>query len=64
MGCKMGISLTENGEEIKGQVALDGPMSFALEALSLAIETLCKSAKIDPVEFSHDLHLWIKKDHQ
>lgn len=61
---KMRISLSEKAGETKGQVGLEGPLSFGLEALALAIETLCADCKVDPVEFSRDLHLFIKKDMQ
>lgn len=61
---RMRISLSEKAGEIKGQVGLEGPLSFALESLALAIETICEDCNADPVEFSHDLYLLIKKDTQ
>ena len=60
MGSKFRISLTEQGDEIKGKVELDGPLSFALEALAATIETF----GVDPVEFAKDLYLLVKKDMQ
>lgn len=61
---KLRISLTEQGEEIKGQVRLDGPMYFALECLALAIDTLAKSSKVDPVEFARDLYFVVKENQE
>ena len=61
---KLRISLTEDREDIKGQVQLDGPMYFALECLALAIDTLANSSKVDPVELTRDLYLLVKENQE
>lgn len=52
----MRISLSQQGDEIKGTVTLPGDPAFVLEALGLVVETFAKQSGVTPREILDDVY--------
>lgn len=57
---KLRISLSERNSEIKGTVNSECDAAFALESVSLVIQTLAKKFGVTDDEFINDVYVVLK----
>ena len=53
---KFRTSLTQKGDEIKGQISTDGNAAFNLECVALIVESISKQFDVTPDQVVRDLY--------
>lgn len=53
---KFRVSLTQQGDEIKGQISTDGDPAFNLECVALIVESIAQKFEVDSDQVVRDLY--------